>query len=120
MHFHPKTLKRYYLNELTTDKIYFSCHKIRSVFRVLRIYTFTFIKQSPKTYFLLMRFFLSSFASLRNSFLEYCTMVKFAEVKIKSTMHSMARANLNKSKKVLTSTTIVSKYIPKMSRICIN
>ena len=35
-------------------------------------------------------------------------------------MHSMARANLNKSKKVLTSTTTVSKYIPKRPRICIN
>ena len=34
--------------------------------------------------------------------------------------HSMARANLNKSKKVLTSTTTASKYIPKRPRICIN
>ena len=32
----------------------------------------------------------------------------------------MARANLNKSKKVLTSTTTASKYIPKRPRICIN
>ena len=29
-------------------------------------------------------------------------------------LHSMARANLNKSKKVLTSTTTASKYIPKI------
>ena len=35
-------------------------------------------------------------------------------------IHSMARANLNKSKKVLTSTTSASKYIPKRPRICIN
>ena len=35
-------------------------------------------------------------------------------------IHSMARANLNKSKKVLTSTTTASKYIPKRPRICIN
>ena len=34
--------------------------------------------------------------------------------------HSMARTNLNKSKKVLTSTTTVSKYIPKRPRIYIN
>ena len=34
--------------------------------------------------------------------------------------HSMARANLNKSKKVLTSTTTGSKYIPKRPRISIN
>ena len=34
--------------------------------------------------------------------------------------HSMARANLNKSKFFLTSTTKASKYIPKRSRICIN
>ena len=34
--------------------------------------------------------------------------------------HSMARANLNKSKKVLTSTTTASKYIPMRPRICIN
>ena len=34
--------------------------------------------------------------------------------------HSMARANLNKSKKVLTSTITASKYIPKRPRICIN
>ena len=34
--------------------------------------------------------------------------------------HSMARVNLNKSKKVLTSTTTASKYIPKRHRICIN
>jgi hypothetical protein len=32
----------------------------------------------------------------------------------------MARANLNKSKKVLTSTTKASKYISKRPRICIN
>ena len=32
----------------------------------------------------------------------------------------MARANLNKSKKILTSTTTASKYIPKRPRICIN
>ena len=32
----------------------------------------------------------------------------------------MARANLNKSKKVLISTTSASKYIPKRPRICIN
>ena len=32
----------------------------------------------------------------------------------------MAKANLNKSKKVLTSTTTASKYIPKRPRICIN
>ena len=32
----------------------------------------------------------------------------------------MARADLNKSKKVLVSTTIASKYIPKRLRICIN
>ena len=32
----------------------------------------------------------------------------------------MARANLNKSKKVLTFTTTASKYIPKRPRICIN
>ena len=37
-----------------------------------------------------------------------------------SKSHSMARANLNKSKKVLTSTTTASKYIPKRPRICIN
>ena len=37
-----------------------------------------------------------------------------------STHHSMARANLNKSKKVLTSPTTASKYIPKRPRICIN
>ena len=36
------------------------------------------------------------------------------------TDHSMARVNLNKSKKVLNSTTKASKYIPKRSRICIN
>ena len=34
--------------------------------------------------------------------------------------HSMARANLNKSKKVLTSTTTASKYIPMRPRVCIN
>ena len=34
--------------------------------------------------------------------------------------HSMARANLNKSKKVLTSTITASKYILKRPRICIN
>ena len=34
--------------------------------------------------------------------------------------HSMARANLNKSKKVLNSTTTASKYIPKRPRICFN
>ena len=34
--------------------------------------------------------------------------------------HSMARANLNKSKKVLTSTITASKYIPKRPRIFIN
>ena len=34
--------------------------------------------------------------------------------------HSMARANLNKSKKVLTSITTASKYTPKRPRICIN
>ena len=39
---------------------------------------------------------------------------------VKSAYHSMARANLNKSKKVLTSTTTASKYIPKRPRICIN
>ena len=33
---------------------------------------------------------------------------------------STARANLNKSKKILTSTTTASKYIPKRPRICIN
>ena len=32
----------------------------------------------------------------------------------------MARANLNKSKKVLNSTTTASKYIPKRPRICFN
>ena len=32
----------------------------------------------------------------------------------------MARANLNKSKKVSNSTTMASKYIPKRPRICIN
>ena len=32
----------------------------------------------------------------------------------------MARANLNKSKKVLTSATTASKYIPKKPGICIN
>ena len=37
-----------------------------------------------------------------------------------SLSHSMAGANLNKSKKVLTSTTTASKYIPKRPRICIN
>ena len=36
------------------------------------------------------------------------------------TYHSFARANLYKSKKVLTSTTTASKYIPKRPRICIN
>ena len=35
------------------------------------------------------------------------------------TFQSMARANLNKSKKVLTYTTTASKYIPKRLRICI-
>ena len=35
-------------------------------------------------------------------------------------LHSMARANLNKSKKVWNSTTTASKYIPKRPRICIN
>ena len=35
-------------------------------------------------------------------------------------VHSMARANLNKSKKKLTSTTTATKYIPKRPRICIN
>ena len=35
-------------------------------------------------------------------------------------MHSMARVNLNKSKKGLTSTTIASKYISKRPKICIN
>ena len=34
--------------------------------------------------------------------------------------HSMAGANLNKSKKVLTFTTTASKYIPKRPRICIS
>ena len=34
--------------------------------------------------------------------------------------HSMVRANLNKSKKVLTSSTTASKYILKRPRICIN
>ena len=34
--------------------------------------------------------------------------------------HSMARDNLNKSKKVLTFTTTASKYITKRPRICIN
>ena len=34
--------------------------------------------------------------------------------------HSMARDNLNKSKKFLTSTTTASKYITKRPRICIN
>ena len=34
--------------------------------------------------------------------------------------HSMARANLNESKKVLTCTTTASKYIPMRPRICIN
>ena len=34
--------------------------------------------------------------------------------------HSMDSANLNKSKKVSTSTTTASKYIPKRPRICIN
>ena len=34
--------------------------------------------------------------------------------------HSMARANLNKSKKVLTFTTAASKYIPRRPRISIN
>ena len=34
--------------------------------------------------------------------------------------HSMARANLNKSKKVLTNTTAASKYIPRRPRISIN
>ena len=34
--------------------------------------------------------------------------------------HSMARVNLNKSKKVLTSTATASKYLPKRPRICIN
>ena len=35
-------------------------------------------------------------------------------------MHSMARANLNKSKYFLTSTTTASNYIPKSLGICIN
>ena len=39
---------------------------------------------------------------------------------IYSMHHSIARANLKKSKKVLTSTTTASKYIPKRPRICIN
>ena len=34
--------------------------------------------------------------------------------------HSMARANLKKSKYFSTSTTTASKYIPKRSRICVN
>jgi hypothetical protein len=34
--------------------------------------------------------------------------------------HNMARANRNKSKKVLTSTTTASKYMPKRPIICIN
>ena len=34
--------------------------------------------------------------------------------------HSMARANLNKSKKVLTNTTAASKYMPRRTRISIN
>ena len=35
-------------------------------------------------------------------------------------LHIVAGANLNKSEKVLTSTTTASKYIPKRPRICIN
>ena len=35
-------------------------------------------------------------------------------------VHSMARANLNKSEKFLTNTTAASKYIPRRPRICIN
>ena len=38
----------------------------------------------------------------------------------KVSKHSMTRANLNKSKKVWTSTTTSSKYIPKRPRIWIN
>ena len=39
---------------------------------------------------------------------------------IKYRSHSMAKNNLNKGKKVLTSTTTASKYMPKRPRICIN
>ena len=35
-------------------------------------------------------------------------------------IHSMATANLNKSKELVTNTTAASKYIPKSPRICIN
>ena len=58
-------------------------------------------------------------------YLLFCTRLHVVKVskfrnKFSCSHHSMARANLNKSKKVLTSTTTASKYIPKRPRICIN
>ena len=48
----------------------------------------------------------------------YLIVLKSSRIKIP--LHSMARANLNKSRKVLTSTTTASKYIHRRPRISIN
>ena len=57
------------------------------------------------------------------TFMKLSTSLKFKprilDLKMKL-CHSMARANLNKSKKVLTFTTTASKCMPKRPRICIN
>ena len=58
----------------------------------------------------------------------YFAQIKKGIARLKSEMftrpnilvHSMARANLNKSEKMVVYTTAASKYIPKRSRICIN
>ena len=56
-------------------------------------------------------------SSFRNVFL--VSSVSFVHI-LEENSKSVARANLNYSKKVLTSTTTAPKYIPKRPRICIN